>query len=237
MQRFVSLAVLASVALWLGACVPLGLTSKSSHDIALGTVSPGSVEAIPDWTMDNVRSCYAEGLRLNPDQQGELVFAVRPPEQTGPVEARVLASSGLSADLVDCVRASFGTIHHYVGSGRAQQSVSDTLRLTRTLSQACEPPTARAVERVASGRYGEYGVVDLTDLDLTVVQHRVSEYDPSLVLRYMVADVELTFNRDGYEGRCYHYNEYKVFSADPIEAEGAGHACESVHHRRGDKVS
>ena len=237
MERLVRFALLAAAVLWLGACASLGLTSKADRDISLGTVMPSSVEGIPDWTMDNVRSCYAEGLRLNPDQQGELVFAVRPPEQSGPVEARVLASSGLSANLVECVRASFGTIHHYVGFGRAQQAVSDTLRLTRAVTQACEPPTARAVERVASGRYGEYGVVDLTGLDVTVVQHRVSEYDPSLVLRYMAADVELTFNRDGYEGQCYHYNEYKVFSADPIEAEGAGHVCESVPRRRGEKVS
>ena len=118
-----------------------------------------------------------------------------------------------------------------------QQAVSDTLRLSRSASQVCEPPTARAVESVASGRYGEYGVVDLTDLDVVRTQHRVSEYDTDLVLRYVVADVELTFNRDGYEGLCYHYNEYKLFSADPIEAEGAGHVCESVPRRRGERVS
>ena len=237
MLRLVRSALLAAIVLWLGACASLGLTSEADRDISLGTITPGSVEGIPDWTMDNVRSCYAEGLRLDPDQQGELVFAVRPPEQTGPVEALILASSGLSTDLVECIRSSFGTIHHYVGSGRTQQAVSDTLRLTRVVTQACEPPTARAVERVASGRYGESGVVDLTDLDVTVVQHRVSVYDPSLVLRFMVADVELTFNRDGYEGQCYHHNEYKVFSADPIEAEGVGHVCESIRRRRGDRVS
>lgn len=118
-----------------------------------------------------------------------------------------------------------------------QQPVSDTLFLSRAVSQVCVPPTLRAVESIASGHYGKYGVVEVTDIDLVRIEHRVSEFDTDLLLRYVVTDVELTFHRDGYEGLCFHGNEYKVFGSGPIEAEGAGHVCESIRRRKGDRVT
>ncbi len=131
MKRLAKRAILALALLGPGACASaFNPDSGATQDIALGTIAPGSIESIPDWTMDRVRNCYAEGLRLDPDQEGTIVFEVRPPERNGPVEARILDSTGLSADLVECIRSSFGNIAHYVESGRMQQPVTGTLFLS-----------------------------------------------------------------------------------------------------------
>jgi hypothetical protein len=149
MKQFAKRAILTLALFVLGACASVfDPDSRASHDIAFGTIAPGSLKSIPDWTMDLVKSCYAEGLRLDPDQEGTIVFVIRPPEQTGRVESRILDSSGLSTDLVECIRSSFESIVHYVGSGRMQQPVSYTLFLSRSVSQVCAPPTLRAVESI-----------------------------------------------------------------------------------------
>lgn len=124
MKRPARCLIFAPALLGLGACASvLDPDSRATHVVALGTVVPRSIESIPDWTMARVRSCYAEALRTNPDQQGTIVFEVRPPDRTGPVESLILDSSGLSADLVECIRSSFGAIAYY---GRRRLPVSDT---------------------------------------------------------------------------------------------------------------
>ena len=236
-NRLAERVLLVLVLLGPGACASVfDPDSRATHDIAVGTIAPGSIDSIPDWTMDLVRSCYAEGLRLDPDQEGTIVFEVRPREHAAPVESRVLDSSGLSADLVECIRSSFGNIAYYVGSGIIQQPVSGTLFLSRSISQACAPPTLKAVESIASGFYDKYEVVEVTDIELVRIEHGVSAYGPDRLMRFVFTDVELTFQRVGYEGLCFHGNEYKTFGTGPIEAKGAGHVCESAHRLKGDRV-
>ena len=237
-QQFLKIAISSLALIGFGACASVfNLGSRATQDIALGTVTPGSFESIPDWTMDLVRSCYAESLRLIPDQEGIIVFAVHPPVRTGRVESQILDSSSLDEDLVECIRLSFGAIHHYVGSGRMQHPVSDTLFLNRAISQVCEPPTPRIIESIASKSYREYEVVNLTDIDIVRTEHQVTEHrDDYFLLRYFVAKVELEFKRDGYEGQCFHGYEYKLFSTNPVEAKGAGHVCESIQRRKGERV-
>ena len=237
MKQFAKHAILTLALFGLGACASFfDPDSRATHDVALGRIAPGSIKSIPDWTMGHVRSCYAEGLRLNPDQEGTIVFVIRPPEQTGRVESRILDSSGLSTDLVECIRSSFGNIAYYADSGRMQQPVSDTLFLSRSVSQVCAPPTLRAVESIASGHYDMYKIVEVTDIDLVRIEHGVSAYGPERLVRFVDIDVELTFQRDGYEGLCSHGNEYKTFGTSPIEAKGE-QECESVHRRKGDRVT
>lgn len=237
MNRIARRAILVLASLGLGACASVfNPDFIATHEIAFGTIAPGSVESIPNWTMNSVRNCYAEGLRIDPDQEGTIVFEVRPPEQTGPVESRILDSSGLSTDLVECIRSSFGSIYHYVGAGRMQPPVSDTLFLSRSVSRVCAPPTLIAIKSIASRYYGHYKVVEVTDIDLVRLEHRISPYGPDRLLRRVVTDVELTFQSDGFEGLCFHGNEYKKFGARPIEARGSGHVCESVFRRKGDRV-
>lgn len=225
------------VALMNASCTHLKAKSESSFDVGFGTIAPSGIESIPDWTMDLVRSCYAEGLRTDLNQEGEIRFTVIPPETTGPVEATVVSANGLSAELVECIRSSFGTIHHYVDSGRRQLAVSETLSLTRRVEQVCEPPSTKVIKRILASRYEESGVVAVSTINVARLYHAVSEIDADQVQRYVVVDVELVFSREGYEGQCYHGNEYKVFSRAPVEPEGMGHVCTSIHHKKGEKVS
>ena len=236
MKRIAKHATLVLVLLGPGACAVIDPDPREIHSIAFGTITPGSVESIPDWTMDLVRSCYAEGLRLDPNQEGSIAFEIHPPEQAGPVESRILDSSGLGTDLVECIRSSFGNIAHYVSGGRRQQPVSETLYLSRSVSRVCAPPTLKTVEDLASNYYRKHEVVEVTEVDLAGIEHRVSEFDPDRLLRFVFTDVELTFRGDGYEGFCVHGNEYKTFGIRPIETKGAGHLCESIHRRKGDRV-
>lgn len=219
---------LSAIALAQGTAAPSRIT------IARGVVSPAVVRNVPEWALENIASCYEDSLREDPDQEGEVLFSLTPPEGDGPVTATVGPRGALSDGLVRCVREALESVCSYPSVGNAQPRVRARLSFRRTLQSVPAFPTPEAVRGALAADHARDPVVDVASARMDAVHHvRTSD---GRLLRMVDYAAWFEFVDVGFETRCVHYGPYTVLGRAPLDPRPAGHTCEDVPHRPGDRV-
>ena len=180
------------------------------------------------------RNCYAEALRSDPNERGEIAFVVKPPPGEGPFLVTLEKRGAIGSALVACVEEVFGSFYHYTDK-EPFDSVVGTLRFEPEWITAPAPPTPEEVRAVLDRHYPPPRIVRIVKATLTGAWDDV---DSAEVIRSYNYDLDVVFSANGYEADCQHNGPYKVFSRRPFNySRYAGHSCEIRVRKAGDHAS
>jgi hypothetical protein len=189
--------------------------------------------AFPLGMRGGATNCYVTALASDETRRGEIAFVARPPKGEGRYLVELQKSGPIGDDVVDCVRKVFDDFYHYEDK-EPFETATGTLRFAPEWITAPAPPTPEAAKQLVEDGYARTKVVRMVRASLHWTTQGV---DGEQILVNDFFDVALEFERDGYEVSCQHFGPYKLFTRAPYQAQGAGHTCESVVRKKGDRTT